>query len=117
MAIRWSCALLRRCAQEPGGLVLCAAFPGQEAAVVEHRLSAVAWQPWQLDELEGAARTAGGSIPIHLEIDTGMSRQGVSPDGLLPLLERFHAGSPLKLEGVMTHLLAADEADGRATET
>ena len=102
---------------EAGVLVLCGAFPGQEAAVVEHRLSAVAWQPWQLDELEGAARTAGGSIPIHLEIDTGMSRQGVSPDGLLPLLERFHAGSPLKLEGVMTHLLAADEADGRATET
>jgi alanine racemase len=102
---------------EAGVLVLCGAFPGQGAAVVEHRLSAVAWQPWQLDELEAAARAAGGSIPIHLEIDTGMSRQGVSPDGLLPLLARFHSGSPLKLEGVMTHLLAADEADGRATET
>jgi alanine racemase len=83
---------------------------------VEHRLSVVAWQPWQLNELAAAARTAGGSIPIHLEIDTGMSRQGVSLNGLLPLLERFHAGSALRLEGVMTHLLAADEADGRVTE-
>jgi alanine racemase len=101
---------------EAGVLVFCGAFPGQGAAVVEHRLSVVAWQPWQLDELESAARPAGGSIPIHLEIDTGMSRQGVSLDGLLPLLECFHAGSPLRLEGVMTHLLAADEADDRVTE-
>jgi alanine racemase len=101
---------------EAGVLVFCGAFPGQGAVVVEHRLSVVAWQPWQLDELAAAARTAGGSIPIHLEIDTGMSRQGVSLNGLLPLLERFHAGSALRLEGVMTHLFAADEADGRETE-
>jgi alanine racemase len=82
----------------------------------------VAWQPWQLDELEAAARTAGGSIPIHLEIDTGMSRQGIAPEelhaesgGAAALLARFHPGSPLRLEGVMTHLLAADEADGTVT--
>jgi alanine racemase len=99
-------------------LVICGAFPGQGAAVVEHRLSVVAWQPWQLDELESAARTArvpDGSLPIHLEIDTGMSRQGVSLEGLATLLARFAPGSSLRLEGVMTHLFAADEADGRVT--
>jgi alanine racemase len=106
-------------------LVLCGAFTGQGATVVEHRLSAVTWQPWQLDELEGAARTAGvpaGSLPVHLEIDTGMSRQGIAPEEFNPaggsagaLLARFHPGSPLRLEGVMTHLFAADEADGRVT--
>jgi alanine racemase len=31
------------------------------------------------------------------------------------LLARFHPGSALRLEGVMTHLFAADEADGRVT--
>ena len=31
-----------------------------------------------------------------------------------PLLARFHRGSPLRLEGVMTHLFAADEADGES---
>jgi alanine racemase len=72
-----------------------------------------------LDELESAARTAGvpaGSLPIHIEIDTGMSRQGVSLNEIGSLLARFHPGSPLRLEGVMTHLFAADEADGRETE-
>jgi alanine racemase len=29
---------------------------------------------------------------------------------------RFGPGSPLRLEGVMTHLFAADEADGQATQ-
>ena len=99
-------------------LVIGGVFPGQGADAVRHRLTAVAWEPGQLDELEGTARTAGvaaGSVPVHLEIDTGMSRQGVDFEGLGALLARFGAGSPLRLEGVMTHLFAADEADGTVT--
>ena len=107
-------------------LVLCGAFPGEGAAIVRDGLTAVVWQPWQLDELESAAREAGmgaGSVPVHLEIDTGMSRQGVTPEnlgaegaGAGTLLARFTPQSPLRLEGVMTHLFAADEADGSVTE-
>lgn len=100
-------------------LVIGGVFPGQSAKLVAHRLTPVAWEPWQLDEIEIAAQDAGrqpGSMPVHLEIDTGMSRQGVDPAVLLPMLARFHAASPLKLEGVMTHLFAADEADGAVTE-
>lgn len=98
-------------------LVIAGVFPGQGAEVVRHGLTAVAWELWQLDELEGAVHTAqaAGSLPVHLEIDTGMSRQGLSPDQLAPVLARFAPGAPLRLEGVMTHLFAADEADGRVT--
>ncbi len=99
-------------------LIMSGCFPGEGAAALQHRLTPVAWEPWQLDELETAARAAGvqpGSVPVHLEIDTGMSRQGVSPDGLGALLTRFTAASPLRIEGVLTHLYAADETDGRAT--
>ena len=94
-------------------LVIGGVFPGQGSNVVRHGLAVVAWEPWQLDELESAARAAGaqpGSVAVHLEIDTGMSRQGASPKGLEPLLERFHAGSPLKLEAVMTHLFEIGRA-------
>jgi alanine racemase len=99
-------------------LVIGGVFPGQGPAVIAHGLTAVAWEPWQLDELEAAARIAGapaGSLPIHLEIDTGMSRQGVLPEELAPALARFDRGSPLKLEAIMTHLFAADEANGVVT--
>src|ERR1035438_8369364 len=103
-------------------LVIGGIFAGQGAAVAYHGLTAVVWEPGQVDELEAAARRAGarpGSVAVHLEIDTGMSRQGVSADGpddgLDAVLARLAAGSPLRLEGVMTHLFAADEADGRVT--
>jgi alanine racemase len=100
-------------------LVIGGVFPGQGPTVVNHRLTVVAWEPWHLDELESAAHAAG-PVPVHLEIDTGMSRQGVSfdarnPGELASLLARFAASSPLRLEGVMTHLFAADEADGAVT--
>ena len=99
-------------------LLMSGCFPGQEPAALKNRLTAVVWEPWQLEELEVAARAAGaetGSVPVHLEIDTGMSRQGVSPDGVEAIVARIGAGGPLRLEGVLTHLFAADETDRRAT--
>jgi alanine racemase len=100
-------------------LVIGGVFPGQAAAAIQFQLTPVAWEPWQLDELLAAARSAdaqAGSLPIHLEIDTGMSRQGASPNDLARIFAYFGPGSPLRLEGVMTHLFAADEADGQATQ-
>ncbi len=96
-------------------LVISGVFRGQGSDAVENRLTVVAWEPWHLDEL-GSAGAEAGQIPVHLEIDTGMSRQGAGPDALGPLLARFGDGSPLKLDGVMTHLFAADEADGAVTQ-
>ena len=96
-------------------LVIGGVFPGQGAAVVRHGLTVVAWEPWQLDELEQAGRAAGTRVQVHLEVDTGMSRQGAAPSELTLLLGRFGADSPLVLDGVMTHLFAADEANGLVT--
>jgi alanine racemase len=98
-------------------LVISGVFPGQGADVIHHALTPGIWELAQLDELEHAARARNVSapIPVHLEIDTGMSRQGAGPENLPPLLERFRAASPLQLGGVMTHLFAADEADGAVT--
>ncbi len=100
-------------------LVISGVFPGQGAEVIRKALTPVVWEPWHLDELESAAHAAGlgpASLPVHLEIDTGMNRQGVLVDNLPQLLARFTPASPLRLEGVMTHLFAADEADGLATQ-
>jgi alanine racemase len=97
-------------------LVMSGCFPGEGAAAVEHSLTPVVWEAWHLDELESAVRAhAIGPILVHLEIDTGMSRQGVSPDRLEALLTRFTPHGPLHIEGVLTHLYSADETDGRAT--
>jgi alanine racemase len=96
-------------------LVISGPFPGQSEAILENRLTPVVWNPQQLDELEAAARSTNQSIAVHLELDTGMSRQGVAPSDLDSILACFTPASPLKLDGLMTHLYAADESDGRAT--
>ena len=98
-------------------LVISGIFPNQAEDVIRNKLTAVVWDQWQFDLLEEAARTLGvRSISVHIEIDTGMNRQGVQPDQLPDLLARFRRDFPLRFEGVMTHLFAADEADGRVTE-
>lgn len=99
-------------------LVMCGFARGQAAAAIDFALTPVVWERWQLDELDAAARAAGaaaGSVAVHLEIDTGMSRQGVELGDLGGIFSHFAPGAPLRLEAVMTHLFAADEADGAVT--
>lgn len=99
-------------------VVLSGLFPGQAAAVFENRLTPVVWEHWQLDELENYARATGreaASMPVHLELDTGMSRQGAMGKALTGLLARFTDTSTIALEAVMTHLYASDESDGQTT--
>ena len=99
-------------------LVIGGPFPGQGTDLIAHRLTAVVWEPWQLDELESAARAARRaphSVPVHLELDTGMSRQGVGLEELEGILSRFGSETGLRLDGLMTHLYAADESDGVET--
>ena len=108
----------RRLCPEVRILVMGGIFDGQGPALLRHSLTPVVWSTAQIEELEAAAKKAGmgaGSVPIHLEIDTGMSRQGVAPAELEQILKRFGPNSPLRLEAVTTHLYASDETDGEAS--
>lgn len=93
-------------------LVMCGLWPGDEAACVENSLTPVAWEHYHLDLLEAEARRRGlpaRSIPVHVEIDTGMARQGVPPgESLHAVLIRFTPDSPLLLQGVLTHLASTE---------
>ena len=108
----------RRLCPEPRILVMGGIFPGQESALIDHRLTPVVWETFQLDGLAAAAHHANagpGTIAVHLEIDSGMSRQGAPPDDLEPVLARLTQESPLRIEAVTTHLYASDESDGVST--
>lgn len=109
-------ALARTACPTANILVIAGVFPGQGETVLKHGLTSVVWNQSHLAELESCARnSAPQSIPVHLELDTGMSRQGVSRDEISAILQRFTPTSPIRLQGVMTHLFAADESDGRIT--
>jgi alanine racemase len=99
-------AAVRAVCPEPHILLMSGIFHGEADTVIDHGLTPVVWEPWQLDLLEEAAVRRGipaWSIAVHLEIDTGMSRQGVRVVDAPALLPRFREGSCLRLEGVMTH--------------
>jgi alanine racemase len=87
-------------------LLMSGIFRGEADTVIDQGLTAVVWEPWQIDLLEEAGRRRGmpaGSVAVHLEFDTGMSRQGVRVVDAPALLDHFQGGSCVRLEGVMTH--------------
>jgi alanine racemase len=103
---------LRRVCPKARILAMSGCWPGEGDEVVEQRITPAVWTMEQLDLLiEAVARHPLGrrELPVHLEIDTGMSRQGAAVEELAPLLERFGPDSPLRLEAVMTHFHSADD--------
>jgi alanine racemase len=99
-------AAVRAVCPEPRILLMSGIFDGEADAAIDLGLTPVVWEAWQVDLLEEAAARRGlraGSVAVHLEIDTGMSRQGVRVADTPELLSRFHEESCLRVEGVMTH--------------
>ena len=110
-------AAVRAVCPQPRILLMSGILGGEADMVIDQGLTPVVWEPWQLDLLEAAATARGlpaGSLAVHLEIDTGMSRQGVRVVGTevsaeaAAVLRRFHPGSCLRLEAVMTHFCAPE---------
>lgn len=97
---------LRAVCPEARILVMSGLWHGEAEMLLEHRLTPMVWERPHLILLEIAAMKRGlaaGSVPIHLEIDTGMSRQGAQPEHLAPVLDSLGPGSPFTLEALMTH--------------
>jgi len=59
--------------------------------------------------LEAAAAKHDTTVAVHLHIDTGMSRFGCQPHQALDLAEAIKHSPHLELEGLMTHLSAAED--------
>jgi alanine racemase len=95
-------------------LVLGGVHPGSEDVIVHRSLTPVVWAREHLQLLAAAVRRSGAPpLPVHLKVDTGMSRLGVLPERLPELLDWLEGedGQALRIEGLMTHLACADEPD------
>ena len=65
------------------------------------------------DSLTNAASTAdtlGTTVPVHIEIDTGIGRAGVRLDHAREIIERALAHPRLALAGLSTHFTTADRS-------
>ncbi|MBN2678291.1 MAG: alanine racemase [Anaerolineaceae bacterium] len=60
-------------------------------------------------------KKSGGSLNIHIKVDTGMGRLGIRPEDALKLVEDLSACPGICVEGFCTHLSKADETDRFST--
>lgn len=119
IAVRQALGKLPR-EREPRILVMCGVWAREARFCITHQLTPVVWEPYQLALLEEEARRQRlhpRDLAVHVEMDTGMSRQGVMPGAPLDaLLAEFTKHSMLRLEGVMTHLASAEDISGPQNE-
>lgn len=97
-------------------LVMCGLELGDATAVVAHGLTPVVWTAEHVAAMERAAQAAGQWVGVHVEVDTGMARQGAAVGApLQSVLARLAESRWLFCEGVMTHLCCAEVAGAATT--
>lgn len=93
-------------------LKLSHAFPEEMAAAVENDLTLAVCDHANAETLESVCRELGKTATVHLKVDTGMGRIGVTPEAAPELAETIERSCPhLRLQGIFTHLPVSDAAD------
>jgi alanine racemase len=100
---------------KPRILVMSGTEPGDAPGIVALGLTPVLWTLDHIASLEQAAEAASIVLPIHLEIDTGMARQGVDPRDLASIAGRLARSRWLQCEGVFSHLSSSEVAGSPVT--
>jgi alanine racemase len=90
-------------------LLLSGFFPEQARDVIEYQLTPNVWESAQVQALNAAAAQSRKRVPIHVEIDTGMSRQGVPAHCTSALLHEVRSSQHLELQGVYQHYAAGED--------
>ncbi|MFZ0733811.1 MAG: alanine racemase [Candidatus Sulfotelmatobacter sp.] len=93
-------------------LLMTGFWRGEETEIVRLHLTPTVWEPWQIESLDRAVASLGvAEHPVHLKVDTGMGRLGVTVDRLPSVLATFRACKHLSLEGLSTHLADSEVMD------
>ena len=86
----------------------------QATTVVANRLTPTV-NTIEVAEALNAAANPADPLPVHIKIDTGMSRFGLLPDEVVPFCRRLSDMKGLCLEGLFTHFASADYVDKTPT--
>lgn len=92
-------------------LLMTGFWRGEETEIVRLGLTPTVWEPWQIQTLETAAALGVSRHPVHLKVDTGMGRLGVSIEQLPAVLTVMKTSPHLMLDGLSTHLASSEIMD------
>jgi alanine racemase len=108
---------LRRAGLTAPILVVGAILPAEAERVVALGLMPTVGAPDLVEALSAAAARAGATVPIHLEVETGLNRHGLTPGDCIALAERARLAPGIEVRGLFTHFAAAEEGDQRFTRS
>ena len=92
-------------------LLLSASLPEHSEAIVAYGCEPAVCTTEMVESLAAEAEKAGRQISVHLMVDTGMGRIGVTPSEVRSFLARCQALPGLRVRGLMSHFPCADEKD------
>jgi alanine racemase len=107
---------LRRAGIEAPVLLLGYTEPDHAPLLRKYRLTPVLYQLETARAISGWFGERGEILPVHVKVDTGMSRVGVPPGEAAEFISALSGLPGLRLEGILTHFAAADEKDSAYTE-
>jgi alanine racemase len=99
-------------------LVMTGFWRGEEDSLLRHRLIPAIATVEHVEALEASATrlNLGRRVPVHLKIDTGMARLGVSLAELSALAARIARSPVVLLQGVFSHLAESEMLDSPFVE-
>jgi alanine racemase len=101
---------------QPRVLVMGGLSREDAEGVVAEGLTPVVWTVEQVGWLSAAAGKLGETVAVHVEVDSGMTRQGVRPGPeLVAVVRAIEAAAAVRLHGVMTHFASAEVAGSTQT--
>lgn len=105
--------------EQPGILVMSGLLREDAEELIRWGLTPVVWLREQMEWLvEATGRLGTGPVAVHVEIDTGMARQGVAVGVELEELVGWVRGEPgIRVDGAMTHFASSEVADSAQTAT
>ena len=93
-------------------LILGYTFPYSYEMLAEEEIRPAVFREDSLLPLSEAAKKVGKPIKVHIKVDTGMGRIGITPDeDGIAFMRKLMQYKELEIEGIFTHFARADELD------
>ncbi|MFT3984701.1 MAG: alanine racemase [Lachnospiraceae bacterium] len=93
-------------------LILGYTFPEDYEALIAQDIRLTIFKEETVNQLSACAKKLNKKTNVHIKVDTGMSRIGVSADEAgLSAVKKITAYPEIEIEGIFTHFARADEAD------
>ncbi len=92
-------------------IVLSSTLPEHAEALVAHACEPVVCTREMVNALAKQAEEQGRRVSVHVKVDTGMGRIGVTPEETPAFLEHCGGYASIRVRGIMSHFARADEAD------